>query len=194
MRTCTRCSQKYEPGDGGRPGKDRDECHKPYQDLAEVLQKAAHYLSDRGRYEQAEPLYERALRIGQQIWGPEHPQVASTLCDLAFLYDNLGQYQQAESLFQRALSLWESVRGPAHPASARPLYGLGTIWWKQGNYEQAERVYQQAYALLEQAQEAEPLYEALLLSGLDWAISPSNEGSRRGRNASISERCLMSSS
>jgi len=130
------------------------------QDLAEALQKAAHYLSDRGRYEQAEPLYQRALRIGQQIWGPEHPQVAETLCDLAYLSYVLGQYQQAEPLFQRALSIWEHVLGPTHPALARPLHGLGTICWKQGNYDQAEQAYQRAYTLLEQA--SEHLCEALL--------------------------------
>ena len=130
------------------------------QDLAEALQKAAHYLSDRGRYEQAEPLYQRALRIEQQIWGPEHPQVAETLCDLAYLSYVLGQYQQAEPLFQRALSIWEHVLGPTHPALARPLHGLGTICWKQGNYDQAEQAYQRAYTLLEQS--SEHLCEALL--------------------------------
>jgi tetratricopeptide (TPR) repeat protein len=136
------------------------------QDLAEALWKAALYLSERGRFGQAEPLYQRALRIGQQIWGPEHPQVASMLCDLACLSNELGQYQQAEPLFQRALSIREYLLGPAHPALARPLYGLGTICWKQGNYDQAEQAYQRGCSLLEQAKVAEPLYEALLLNGL----------------------------
>lgn len=53
------------------------------QDLAEALQKAAHYLHDRGRYAQAEPSYQRALRIGQQIWGPEHPHML--LCSITWL-------------------------------------------------------------------------------------------------------------
>jgi tetratricopeptide (TPR) repeat protein/transcriptional regulator with XRE-family HTH domain len=136
------------------------------QDLAEALQKAARYLCDHGRYAQAEPLYQRALRIGQQIWGETHPQVAETLCDLACLSSQLGQYQRAELLFQRVLCIWERVLGPAHPALARPLHGLGRICWKQGNYDQAEQAYQRAYSILEQAQEAEPLYEAQLLNGL----------------------------
>jgi len=136
------------------------------QDLAEALQKAARYLSGRARYAQAEPLYQRALHIGQQLWGETHPQVAATLCDLACLSYDLGHYQRAEPLFQRALSIWEQVLGPAHPALARPLHRLGTICWRQGNYDQAEQAYQRAYAILEQAKVAEPLYEALLLNGL----------------------------
>jgi len=134
------------------------------QDLAEVLQKAALYLFERGRYEQAESLDQRALRIGQQIWGTEHPQVASTLCDLAYLYDAQGKYKRAESLFERVVYLWEHVWGPTHPALERPLRGLGTIYWKQGKYEQAERAYRRAYAILDQ--EAEPMYAAMILNGL----------------------------
>jgi tetratricopeptide (TPR) repeat protein len=136
------------------------------QDLAEALQKAARYLFDHGRYEQAEPLYQRALRIGQQIWGETHSQVASTLCDLAYLSYEQGKYEQAKPLFERVVGLWERVWGPTHPALARPLHGLGMTCRKQGKDEQAERAYQRAYALLDQAQEAEPLYAAFVLNGL----------------------------
>ncbi len=135
-------------------------------ELAEALQKAACYLCDRSRYEQAEPLFQRALRIGQRVWEPEHPQVASTLCDLAYLYYELGQYQRAEPLFQRARSIWEHVLGPAHPVVARPLHGLGTIYWKQGKYDQGERAYQRACSILEQALGPEHPQVALLLNGL----------------------------
>jgi tetratricopeptide (TPR) repeat protein len=136
------------------------------QELAEALYKAARYLYDRARYKQAEPLGQRALRIGQQIWGPEHPQVASMLCDLAYLYYELGHYQQAEPLFQRALCIWEHVLGPAHPALVRPLNGLGALYWKQGKYDQAEQAYQRACSILEQAPGGEHPRVADLLNGL----------------------------
>ena len=41
---------------------------------------------EQGKYAEAEPLYQRALRIREQQLGPEHPDVASPLNGLAILY------------------------------------------------------------------------------------------------------------
>ena len=39
-----------------------------------------------GRYAEAEPLYERALAIREKALGPDHPDVATSLNNLAVLY------------------------------------------------------------------------------------------------------------
>ena len=39
-----------------------------------------------GRYAEAEPLHKRALAIGEKALGPEHPEVATWLNNLALLY------------------------------------------------------------------------------------------------------------
>ena len=41
---------------------------------------------ERGRYTDAEPLYQRALAIREKALGPEHPDVADSLNNLAGLY------------------------------------------------------------------------------------------------------------
>ena len=65
--------------------------------------------------EQAEPLYQRALAIQEKMLGPEHPELATYLNNLALFYEAQGDYEQAESLFQRALTIRELVFGPTHP-------------------------------------------------------------------------------
>ncbi|MGH6847493.1 MAG: tetratricopeptide repeat protein, partial [Methylocella sp.] len=55
-----------------------------------------------GRYSEAEPLFQRALAIWEKALGPEHPDVATSLNNLALLYDAQGQYVQAEPLYRRA--------------------------------------------------------------------------------------------
>ena len=60
-------------------------------------------------------LLQRALRISEQVEGPEHPSTANTLHELARLYLNQSKYEQAEPLFQRALRIYEKVLGPEHP-------------------------------------------------------------------------------
>ena len=136
------------------------------RELAEALQKAADYLCDRARYEQAEPLYQRALRIGKQVWGPAHPQVAYPLCGLAYHFYEQGKYQQAEPLYQRALQIREQVLGPTHPDVASTLERLGLLYWKEGKYEQAKLLYQRALYIQEQVKGAEHTEIAHLLNDL----------------------------
>ena len=42
------------------------------------------------------------LQIQEKALGPDHPDVATSLNNLALLYYNQGQYAKAEPLYQRA--------------------------------------------------------------------------------------------
>src|SRR6266852_5191622 len=121
------------------------------RELAEALQKAADYLCCRARYEQAEPLYQRALRMGKQVWGPAHPQVAYPLCGLAHLFYEQGKYQQAEPLYQRALQIREQAKGAEHTKIAHLLNDLAILSVEQGKHEQGELLYQWALSIWERA-------------------------------------------
>src|SRR5260370_15520415 len=68
-----------------------------------------------GKYEQAEPLFQRALKIDKQVYGKDHPDIASDLNNLAGLYHDQGKYEQAEPLYQRALAIREKLLGADHP-------------------------------------------------------------------------------
>ena len=46
--------------------------------------------------------------------GPEHPDTAGSLNNLAALYQAQGSYAQAEPLYKRALAIVEKVLGPEH--------------------------------------------------------------------------------
>jgi tetratricopeptide (TPR) repeat protein len=60
-------------------------------------------------------LYQRALAIREQQLGPQHPNTATSLNNLAALYKNQGKDKQAEPLYQRALAIDEHALGPQHP-------------------------------------------------------------------------------
>ena len=49
-------------------------------------------------YDDAEPLHKRALEIREKALGPVHPDVASSLNNLASLYKDQGKYEDAEPL------------------------------------------------------------------------------------------------
>ena len=54
------------------------------------LNNLAALYNDQGRYADAEPLFKRALAIQEKVLGPDHPDVAVSLNNLANLYDNAG--------------------------------------------------------------------------------------------------------
>ena len=55
-----------------------------------------------GDYQKAEPLLQQALQIRQKALGPEHPDTALALEDLAALKFDLGQVRQAKALAQQS--------------------------------------------------------------------------------------------
>lgn len=83
--------------------------------LANYLDAEGLAFLEAGRYSEAQTPLKRALTIFQKVLGPEHPDVAHSLNNLATLYHNQGRDAEAEPLFQRALAILEKVRGPEHP-------------------------------------------------------------------------------
>jgi tetratricopeptide (TPR) repeat protein len=102
-----------------------------------------------GRYAEAEPLYERAIAIDETALGPEHPQLATDLNNLAGLYQETGRYAEAEPLFGRAIAIDEKVLGPEHPDVAGGLNNLAEVYRKTGRYADAEALYVRALAICE---------------------------------------------
>jgi hypothetical protein len=56
-----------------------------------------------GRYADAEPLYKRALAINEKSLGPEHPNVANSLNNLAALYNDQGRWAEGLPLARTAI-------------------------------------------------------------------------------------------
>ncbi len=122
-----------------------------FVEAAQLLNKAAFYLDDRGLYAEAEPLYLRSLAIWEKALGPDHPDVATSLNNLAALYHNQGKYAEAEPLYIRSLAIREKALGPDHPDVATSLNNLAVLYRNQGKYAEAEPLYLRSLAIREKA-------------------------------------------
>ena len=49
--------------------------------------------------------YKRSLAIVEKALGPDHPDVAASLNNLAVLYQHQGRYADAEPLYKRSLAI-----------------------------------------------------------------------------------------
>jgi tetratricopeptide (TPR) repeat protein len=77
---------------------------------------------DQGRYEQAEPPYQRALAIREKVLGAEHPDVATSLSNLAEL---LHAPNRRSEVMRRALAIllkFTRSTGHLHP-NLQPAFG-----------------------------------------------------------------------
>lgn len=143
-----------------------EEYHIPSEEAAGLLYEMASYLQARARYSEAEPFYQRALRIREQRSGREHLNVAASLDGLANLYRDRGKYGEAESLYQRALRIQEQQLGQGHLDVAISLEGLAILYKEQGKYGEAVRLHQRALAIREQQLGPGHLLVASSLNGL----------------------------
>ena len=96
------------------------------------------------------------------FWGPLR-SVATSLNDLATLYQAQGKYAEAEPLHKRALAIREKALGLEHPNLATSLNNLGGVYVAQGNYAEAEALLKSALAIAENALAPEHPDVALIL-------------------------------
>ncbi len=58
-----------------------------------------------GKYAEAEPLFKRALAIEEKALGPDHPDLATTLENMADLYKKTGRLDEAKRFEERAQAI-----------------------------------------------------------------------------------------
>ena len=63
-----------------------------------------------GNFAEARSLFEEALAIDEKVLGPEHPETATKLLNLAALLQATGNCAEARPLLQRALAIDEPRR------------------------------------------------------------------------------------
>ncbi|MDP3284559.1 MAG: CHAT domain-containing protein, partial [Desulfobacterales bacterium] len=119
-----------------------------------------------GDYSKAEPLYKRALAVAEKVLGPEHPNTALSLNNLAMLYESLGDYSKAEPLYKRALAINEKVLGPEHPDTAQSLNNIAGLYCSLGDYSKAEPLYKRALAIKEKVLGSEHPDTAISLNNI----------------------------
>ncbi|MEG4289455.1 tetratricopeptide repeat protein, partial [Microcoleus sp. C2C3] len=56
-------------------------------------------IKEQGKLDIAIKLNKQSLYLAKRIWGDEHPNVATSLNNLAYLYHAQGKYSEAEPLF-----------------------------------------------------------------------------------------------
>ncbi len=132
----------------------------------EALYEQATQLYEAGRYEEAIPLMESIVEAFRNQLPPDHPNIATSLNNLALLYHETGRYEESELLHQQAIEIRESALGTDHPGFATSLNNLAGLYRFMGRYGEAEPLYQQALEITESTLGADHSHFAASLNNL----------------------------
>jgi CHAT domain-containing protein len=134
------------------------------QEIAERTRQVAQ-LYQEGRYREALELAAQVCELARQHLGETHPDSATSLSNLAALYDDTGDYQRAESLFRQALEIRRQALGKGHPDYAASLNNLAGLYYAKGDFARAEPLSRQASDICRQVLgDSHPDYAASLSS------------------------------
>lgn len=127
----------------------RNRLGEEHLDVAAIFNNQALLYQSMGRYTEALPLYERALKIYNQLSKGENPGIAAIYNNLAFLYEATGRYVEALDLYQKTLEVYKRVLGEVDPVVASTLSNLGLLYQSLGDYKHAEALFRQALDIRE---------------------------------------------
>ena len=124
-------------------------------DFALVINELAAHYKLMGRYEEAEPLYQRSIKIWK-IYSQEDPvSYALGLNSLATLYKEMGRYEEAEQMYIQSVSLID--KGNVDYATA--LNNLALFYEHTDRFEEAKKLFSEVNRIDEETLGKEhPLY------------------------------------
>ena len=131
-------------------------------------------LLGKGLYREAEPLIRRAQQIDEDSFGPQHPNVAIRLNNLAWLLKDTNRLSEAEPLMRRALQIDEDSFGPQHPKVAIRLNNLAQLLQDTNRLLEAEPLMQRALQIGEDSFGPQHAKVAIRLNNLASLLKATN--------------------
>jgi tetratricopeptide (TPR) repeat protein len=111
---------------------------------AEPIGKQAAELCSKGRYAEAQTLFEKQLEVDRRLLTYQHPYIATDYNNLAHNLCEWGKHAEAQPLYERALELRRRLLGEYNPHTAHSHETLAATLARRGRYTDAQPHYEQA--------------------------------------------------
>jgi len=118
---------------------------------ANRLNRLQNALRSQGKYADGIDPCRKVMEIRGELLGENHPDYATSLGNLAGLYQYLGDYAKTEPLLRKALEIRKRALGENHPDYATSLNNLASLYQDTGDYAKAEPLYRQALEIRKRA-------------------------------------------
>ena len=101
---------------------------------------------DQGHYHEAEKLYNKSLKIVEQLG--DKSGIAGTIGQIGILFYLQGEFKKAIKNYSKSLKLFKQIGNKY--GIAKSLFQLGIIKQIKGNYREAEKIYQHSLKIAEE--------------------------------------------
>ncbi|MEM6295345.1 MAG: serine/threonine-protein kinase [Myxococcota bacterium] len=105
--------------------------------LATALNTLGKILNERGRREQARPIYERAVKVYRGYLGRVHPRLATALNNLATVIGDMGDPAGALPMFEEALAIRREMLPHEHRHIATGTANVAQTYTRMGQHAKA---------------------------------------------------------
>jgi tetratricopeptide (TPR) repeat protein len=92
-----------------------------------LLNEVGLYLRTLGEFDEAKTALQKALKIDEQVYGPDHQNVAIRVNNLGLVLQALGDFQEAKKCFERALKILREKLGEDHPNTKLVANNLNSV-------------------------------------------------------------------
>jgi tetratricopeptide (TPR) repeat protein len=122
-----------------------------HEETSHILNETSTYLRGRAEFVEAKAQYERALALAEEVYGRDHPNVATIVNNLGGVLRALGDLPAAKECFERALEIGEVVYVRDHPNVATIVNNLGVVLQDLGDLPAAKECFERALEIDEDA-------------------------------------------
>ena len=122
-------------------------------------------------------MFERELAISEETMGPDHPQTAESLVNVANTLWYQGLYPEAQSYLERAVEINVEALGE-HPATAGTVDNLASVLVAQETYEGARPFREYALAIRQKILGDDHLDTAISMNNLAHLLQSMGMASR----------------
>lgn len=123
---------------------------QPYPDFAASLNDLGLMLYyDKGDYDRAEQLLLESMAMKRRLLGDKHPEIATSLSNIADVLHNKGDLAGAEKDYLQSLAMYRELLGNEHPYVARTLNNLAFVYYDKGDIQAALQTERESLAIYE---------------------------------------------
>jgi hypothetical protein len=107
---------------------------------ATLQHKVALFMLYQGKWDDAEAFQLPATEIRKRVLGAEHPDMLTSMANLASTFWNQGRWKEAEELGVQVMEMRKRVLGAEHPDTLTGMANLASTFWNQGRWKEAEEL------------------------------------------------------
>lgn len=123
-----------------------------------MLSIMGHFFSSQGRTDEALDTYVTVLNLRRACLGKNHPTIADTLTDIAFVARESGKFQAASSAYNEAIHFYKRI-GKAKVSLVRTIANKGDMQYQMGEFDASLISYVQALRLCQKYSMGEVIIE-----------------------------------